>query len=266
MSCLLWAFLASCAPYSTEQRLESLEESAIDQKVLEARLDRVEEHLQNTDPRFVSGRPLAAPTTQDRLQAEVPYSQAATPRPVAKAVSLVDHGPALLPMGGAGAGQKDLPAPTGYGASPQSPAQVSPVKSNPSTRPQGLPAAFRTGVAAYDAALARYFQNDFAGAAQEFSAFASANPGHKLVPNALYWLGECHYSKKDFPAAILAFKNVTTQYPRHSKAAASLLKLGMAYSWMGDKENARFYWQILLEDFPKSAPAGIARSQIRQLG
>ena len=258
----LLTLLASCAPHNTEKRLESLEQSAIDQQVIDARLVKVEEHLHQTDARFVAGRammPEEGPNSQAMAQGGT-YPLSGTP---------IDSGPSLSPVGGMASSVPRRVRPQVVEQEPTRPvatqsALVQPPVTEPtSARSRSLPAEYRSGNAAYDAALTRYFQNDFTGAAQEFSAFANNNPGHKLVPNALYWLGECHYSKRDFPSAILAFKNVTAQFPKHPKSAAALLKLGMSYSRIGDKDNARFYWQILLEDFPRSAPAGLARSQMR---
>ena len=257
---LVLAVLASCAPHNTEKRLEALEQSAIDTQVIDTRLGKVEEHLHRTDARFVAGRAMIPPEVMDAQTAGT------TPLPPTPA----DAGPSLVPTTPQ---TFSAPVPSRPGPRVVQPEPVQPVAQKPALaqkaapkpagKPGKLPAEYRSGNAAYDAALTLYFQNDFVGAAQEFSAFASHNPGHKLVPNALYWLGECHYSRKDHASAILAFKNVTTQYPKHPKSAAALLKLGMSYSWMGDKDNARFYWQILLEDFPKSAPASMARSLMR---
>jgi tol-pal system protein YbgF len=98
-----------------------------------------------------------------------------------------------------------------------------------------------------------------------FTAFLAAYPSGKLAPNAGYWLGECEYSLKRYDRAILAFKNVVGAYPKHPKAAACMLKSAYAYERLGDKENARFYLTALLEDFPQSEPAVLARKKLASL-
>jgi tol-pal system protein YbgF len=118
--------------------------------------------------------------------------------------------------------------------------------------------------AAYDAALALYERHQPNAAQERFQAFLDQYPQSALVPNALYWLGESHYAAGRMDLAIMQFKKVAETYPRHTKAAAALLKAGYAYARLGDRENARFYWQILLDDFPDSAPAALARKRLAE--
>lgn len=120
--------------------------------------------------------------------------------------------------------------------------------------------------AMYDAALAKYWAGDFDGARTAFDQFVKKYPKSELVPNALYWVGETYYSQKAFAQSILAFKEVTGRFPKDSKAAAALLKIGMSYDKVGDPDNAIFYLRALVEDFPKSDPAKLARKELARLG
>ncbi len=120
----------------------------------------------------------------------------------------------------------------------------------------------RTGQSAYDAALKTYEKGDYTQAQAQFSAFLQSNPNHTLTPNALYWLGECYYSKGQYDTAIVNFKDVAGKYPKHAKSAAALLKAGFAYSKLNDKANAQFYWQMLVDDFPGTQPARIAQQRL----
>ena len=116
--------------------------------------------------------------------------------------------------------------------------------------------------AAYDTALALFEGKKYKEAKTAFEAFIAANPGHSLRPNAQYWAGECQYSQGDYSGAILNFTDVAGSYPTHPKAAAALLKAGYAYANLGDQENARFYWQMLRHDFPKSSEARLAAKRM----
>ncbi len=116
--------------------------------------------------------------------------------------------------------------------------------------------------ASYDAALALFENRKYKEAKTAFEEFITANPGHSLRPNAQYWVGECQYSQGDYSGAILNFTDVAGNYPTHPKAAAALLKAGYAYANLGDQENARFYWQMLRHDFPKSSEARLAAKRM----
>ncbi|WBF67782.1 tol-pal system protein YbgF [Desulfovibrio subterraneus] len=95
--------------------------------------------------------------------------------------------------------------------------------------------------------------------------FIGDNPNHALVPNALYWMGETYYHEKRYAQAVLTFKEVVRRFPKHDKAAASMLKTGFSYEQLGDKSNARFYLQTLVEDYPSSSPAEMARKRLASL-
>ncbi|SKA94141.1 tol-pal system protein YbgF [Paucidesulfovibrio gracilis DSM 16080] len=100
---------------------------------------------------------------------------------------------------------------------------------------------------------------------QVLESFLKEHPGHSLVPNAMYWIGESWYGNKQYPQAILAFKDVVTKYPQHHKAQAALLKIGMSYRNVGDKDNALFYLRTLVEDHPGSSPAKMAERLLREI-
>ncbi len=96
-------------------------------------------------------------------------------------------------------------------------------------------------------------------------SFMSKYPKSKLMPNALYWKGETYYAEKDYPQAILAFKDVTLRYPRHAKAQAALLKIGMSYRRVGDADNAVFYLRTLVDEHPNSSPAKLAQKILKDI-
>jgi tol-pal system protein YbgF len=140
------------------------------------------------------------------------------------------------------------------------PAVKKPAPSAPKSA--GLARPDRDARAAYDDALALYYKGQYVKSEEAFDEFLERYPATRLTPNALYWQGECFYSLGKFDTAILSFKDVAGKFPKHDKAAASLLKAGYAYAELGDMENARFYWRILLDDFPASTPAKLARRRL----
>ncbi|WP_320005794.1 tol-pal system protein YbgF [Maridesulfovibrio sp.] len=95
--------------------------------------------------------------------------------------------------------------------------------------------------------------------------YLAANPSAKLAPNALYWIGETYYSEKGFAQSILKFKEVSRRFPKASKVPAAMLKIGLAYDKLGDRENALFYLRTLIEEYPKSDPAKIGRERLRTI-
>ena len=158
-------------------------------------------------------------------------------------------------------------------AAPMKPAAMksAPMKSSAAPAPRSTKTAKKrtstrdARVSAYLAALdaAKSGKTDKARAL--FNEFIADHPKSTLLPNALYWLGETYYHDNRYAQSILTFKEVTRRYPKNDKAAASMLKTGFAYERLGDLDNARFYLETLLEEYPGGQPARLAREKLKTL-
>lgn len=152
------------------------------------------------------------------------------------------------------------PSPRRISPDPVKPAPV-PEKPAPATAKNNNAIAPRE----YQTALSTLEAGQPQTALTRFTEFLSRYPGHALAPNAVYWLGECHYSMRQYESAILVFKDVVAQFSSHEKAAAAMLKAGYSYAQLGDVSNARFYLETLVRDFPSSQPAALARTRLASL-
>lgn len=111
----------------------------------------------------------------------------------------------------------------------------------------------------YDFAFDMLKKRDYNGAGVALEAFLEKNPDHALSGNAIYWLGETHYVKKEYKAAAKVFLDGYQSYPTGSKAPDNLLKLGMSLAAYGDTGSACKTFKKLLSTFPK-APARITKA------
>lgn len=135
----------------------------------------------------------------------------------------------------------------------------------PSSKPQVADKPENHEKVSYDQALKLYFAEKSQEARDAFSRFIENYPQSSLVPNAWYWLAETHYMDKNYPRAILSFRQVMDKFPDDAKAPDSLLKIGYAYERLGDFKNALFYLSILVQDYPDSNAAQKAEPRIREL-
>lgn len=181
------------------------------------------------------------PVTQAQTGA-APQAQA-TPQPQAQTQAPVQNQ----------APQQAQAAPPQPQAQPQAQAQKT-------TPPQG-----KSDKSVYESALALYDAGKPAESRKAMAAFLESHPSSVYAPNALYWIGESHYSQSQWDQAILSFKDVAARFPKHAKAADALLKLGMCYEKLKDKDNARFHYEALLEDFPGSRAAALAKPKLAAL-
>ncbi|MBI5587374.1 MAG: tol-pal system protein YbgF [Deltaproteobacteria bacterium] len=103
---------------------------------------------------------------------------------------------------------------------------------------------------------------NYAAASETMANFLAEYPEHKFAGNAQYWLGEIYYVKGDWEKAILEFDKVIKKYPTSEKIAASLLKQGFAFDKIGSKKESKVLLGSVMERFPKSPEAGLAKKKL----
>jgi tol-pal system protein YbgF len=118
----------------------------------------------------------------------------------------------------------------------------------------------------YNSAYTDYLRGNFDLAIQGFKEYAAKYANTDLADNALYWIGECYYSKKSYKEAIDAFTQLLNTYRTSDKAAAALLKKGLAYLELGDRSQAVINLQYVLYEHPGTKEAELARSRLAALG
>ncbi len=104
--------------------------------------------------------------------------------------------------------------------------------------------------------------DDFAAAGQSFRRFVRQYPDHSLADNSLYWLGECHYSLKEYSQAVAVFKELVAAYPTAEKVPDALLKTGYSYLSMDDINRAHHYLKLVLKKHPFSPAADKAQKKL----
>jgi tol-pal system protein YbgF len=118
----------------------------------------------------------------------------------------------------------------------------------------------------YSGAYQDYLRGNYDLAIQGFQEYRKRFPATDLADNALYWIGECYYSKRQFKEAIDAFTELLNTYKDSDKAAAALLKKGLAYLELGDRAQAVINLQYVLYEHPGTKEADLARERLAGLG
>lgn len=102
-------------------------------------------------------------------------------------------------------------------------------------------------------------------AVQGFRDFLRAFPNHELADNSQYWLGECFYDRKDYPAAVREFRKVIERYPSGNKVPDALLKVGFSYLSLGSNDAGRQTLSQLQRSYPRHEAAGLASARLAEL-
>jgi tol-pal system protein YbgF len=170
------------------------------------------------------------------------------------------------PLASAGAGgPMRLPAPLYLGRTSRSPASPA-----PAAVPRAGPSIAATGSpdprADYDAAYALLVQRQYEQAEMGFRRFIQSHPRDRMVPEAMYWLGESYLQRNRAREAAEQFLNLSTEHPNAGKAPDALLKLGVSLNALGARDRACAVYGEFDRKYPQAAPAlrqGLEREQKR---
>jgi tol-pal system protein YbgF len=103
-------------------------------------------------------------------------------------------------------------------------------------------------------------------ARQKFIELLSRYPESENADNAQFWIGEIYYREKMYTNAILEYQKVIENYPDGNKVPASLLKQGLSFYNLGEQDdltNARYFLQEVVNKYPASNEAKIARDKLQ---
>ena len=191
----------------------------------------------------------STPAGQFAMRGPSPNTGSARPRPASDPMppgTLVPPPPPPARMGGAGT----LTPP----GTPLGPTQPVPDTLNFETagsfRPpsaRGLPSA--SASEQYNAAFGLLKQADYSAAEEALKSFVAQHPKDPLAGSAQYWLGETYYARGRYAEAASAFAEGYKNYPKGTKAADDLLKLGMSLARTNQKQNACVAFAQLDHDF-----------------
>ena len=106
-------------------------------------------------------------------------------------------------------------------------------------------------------------EDNFKDAADLFTEVIKTYPQNALADNAVYWLGECHYSMGDYKKAILVFQSLTLKYPKSEKVPDAILKLGYSYLSLDDSNRAHHYLKKVITNYPFSPAADKAQLKLK---
>jgi tol-pal system protein YbgF len=139
-----------------------------------------------------------------------------------------------------------------------------PAKPAPPAAPQPQPTNL-SPQEVYNTSYTDYLKGNFELAIDGFKMYRESFPDSPLADNALYWIGECHYSLGKFPEAIEDFNDLILNYPQSDKIAASYLKKGLALAELKKKDEALVVFRLLVSKFPLDEEAKIAQEKIKEL-
>ena len=114
----------------------------------------------------------------------------------------------------------------------------------------------------YSYALELYRQGRHRESIEKFQEFLEKMPNDKFAVNSQYWIAENFYAMRDFNRALDEFQKVLTIYPRGSKVPDAMLKIGFTQNILGQRQRAIQTLNELIQQYPRSQPANLARQTL----
>ena len=97
-----------------------------------------------------------------------------------------------------------------------------------------------------------------------FRQLIQTYPNHERAPDALYFIGESFANQPD--SASQYYSRVVRDHPRSPRAAAALYKLGLLSEQRQDPAEAAALYRRVVDQYPSSDAASLARDRLRALG
>jgi tol-pal system protein YbgF len=117
----------------------------------------------------------------------------------------------------------------------------------------------------YNSAYSKLTKGDYKGSREEFKKFLELFPQTEYSDNAQFGIGEAYYKEKKYEEAILEYEEVVKKFPQGNKLPDAMLKQAFSFIALNDGNSAKLLLQKIIERFPASEQAEIARAKLRSL-
>lgn len=117
----------------------------------------------------------------------------------------------------------------------------------------------------YRSAIVLFNRGRYADARTAFQLVFDSDPTSDLADNALFWIGETHYSAQNYGAASRYYRRVVDEFGDQNKAPDALFKLALTFEKTGDLILARKTLEEVISRYPYSTPARAAKSELNRI-
>lgn len=117
----------------------------------------------------------------------------------------------------------------------------------------------------YDAAVTQLGRGTLSAARIGFQQVVNQFGSHELVPEARYYLADILHREGDTDIAIEAFLEIPEFHPTAQRVADALYRVGTLHLELGNPDDAEEYFERVVNTWPDSGAADLARDALRNL-
>jgi tol-pal system protein YbgF len=134
-----------------------------------------------------------------------------------------------------------------------------------SARPSTAGAGAASADQMYEASLAQLRRGSLSTARLGLRELLRQYPTSDRVPDALYFIGQS-YASENPDSAQAYYGQVVDKYPKSPRAGSALYNLGLLAERRKDNARAREAYQRVVQQYPQSDEAALARDRLKTLG
>ena len=116
-----------------------------------------------------------------------------------------------------------------------------------------VPSQIKSPAALYDEGMTAFRANDYAKARELFRKLVIKYPGHERADDAQYKRGEAYYVQADYKSAVQEYQAVFDKFKTSPLADDALFRAGQAAQKLKWCTDARAYFGLLRQRYPKSS-------------
>jgi tol-pal system protein YbgF len=117
----------------------------------------------------------------------------------------------------------------------------------------------------YNAAVTQFNRGSTSTARRAFEQFLQTYPNDALAPDAHYYLADILVQENRLDEAIRAFLRVPELFPTAQKVPEAFYRVGILYLELNQREDARAYLERVVNSYPESGAAVLARERLAQI-
>lgn len=118
---------------------------------------------------------------------------------------------------------------------------------------------------AYNEAFAKFESGKYAEAVRMLETFVKSYPNHVYSDNAVFWIGESYYRKRDFGRAAEQFERVGREFPAGNKVPDAILRSASCYLRLNQLLKAQKAFEKIIATYPQSVAAQKARASLAEI-
>lgn len=169
-----------------------------------------------------------------------------------------------LSMKAAPAPQEKAPAPqTPAAPAPQTPSETPAAESG--TAPTEPAPAEKVSREKYDKGKKEFDEENYEAARALLGEYLADDPGGDEVPDAMFLIADSYFREKLYEEAILEYQNIIETWPASPRIPLCQLNQGLALMEIGKPNEAGLFFESLIEAFPDSPEAAMAKKHLKNL-